>query len=218
MGRVHIKICGITNAEDAREAERLGADFLGLNFYAASPRYVPLQTAAAIVQELPASIAAVGLFVNDSMPAIRAILDRLRVVRAVQWHGERPPLPTEMPCKLVAAFAVRDADDLKAINRYLDQCRQASALPAAVLVDGHSGGRYGGTGRRAPWKLLADFHPGVDIILAGGLTPENVAEAVRIVRPYAVDVASGVESSPGRKDPEKMRRFIDSAREAAARL
>src|SRR5205807_7190811 len=89
--------------------------------------------------------------------------------------------------------------------------------PAAVLLDTQAGGLYGGTGVTAPWALLADFHPGVPVILAGGLTPENVAEAVRLVRPYAVDVASGVESRPGRKDAEKMRRFIDAAREAAAR-
>ena len=82
----------------------------------------------------------------------------------------------------------------------------------AVLLDGHAPGQYGGTGQTAPWPLLADFDPGVPVILAGGLTPENVAEAIRTVRPYAVDVASGVESSPGRKDPEKLRRFIDAVR------
>ena len=89
---------------------------------------------------------------------------------------------------------------------------------AAVLADAWVPGQYGGTGHLAPWRLLADFRPGVPLILAGGLTPENVAEAVRIVRPYAVDVASGVESSPGRKDPDKMRRFIDHARAAAESL
>jgi phosphoribosylanthranilate isomerase len=91
-------------------------------------------------------------------------------------------------------------------------------LPAAILVDAHVPGQFGGTGKTAPWELLADFKPEVPLILAGGLTPENVAEAVRIVRPYAVDVASGVEKSPGIKDPEKMKRFIENAREAAARL
>jgi phosphoribosylanthranilate isomerase len=91
-------------------------------------------------------------------------------------------------------------------------------MPAALLVDAHVRGQYGGTGRTAPWHLLADFRPGPPLILAGGLTPENVAEAVQTVRPYAVDVASGVEHSPGHKDPEKMRRFIENARDAALRL
>ena len=108
--------------------------------------------------------------------------------------------------------------DLQGIARYLDRCRSLELLPAAVLVDAHVSGQYGGTGQTLPWDLLADFRPGVPLILAGGLTPENVAEAVRLVRPYAVDVASGVELSPGRKDAEKMRRFIGSAREAAAKL
>jgi phosphoribosylanthranilate isomerase len=157
------------------------------------------------------------LFVNETTATIRGFVNRLRGLRAVQWHGERPPLPTEMPCNLVTAFAVGNADDLGAVGRYLDQCRDANALPAAILLDGQTRGLYGGTGRQAPWELLADFRPGVDIILAGGLTPENVAEAIRIVRPYGVDVAGGVESSPGKKDADAMRRFIDQAREAAAR-
>src|SRR5438046_2617438 len=130
MGQVRIKICGITNAADAQDAARLGADFLGLNFYGGSPRYVPADTAAAILQNLPPSIEAVGLFVNENSAAIRAIVDRLGALRAIQWHGEAPPLSTEMPCKLVAAFAVGDAGDLDAINRYLDRCRDANALPA----------------------------------------------------------------------------------------
>jgi phosphoribosylanthranilate isomerase len=104
---------------------------------------------------------------------------------------------------------------LQAITRYLDVCRLRGALPSAVLVDASVPGQYGGTGRQAPWHLLATFRPGVPLILAGGLTPDNVAEAVRLVRPYAVDVASGVESAPGHKDPDKVRRFIDKAREAA---
>jgi phosphoribosylanthranilate isomerase len=97
------------------------------------------------------------------------------------------------------------------VSRALDR------RPAAVLLDGHVPGQYGGTGRAAPWELLAEFRPGVPVILAGGLTPENVAEAVRVVRPYGVDVAGGVEAAPGRKDPEKIRRFLANAREAATR-
>jgi phosphoribosylanthranilate isomerase len=107
---------------------------------------------------------------------------------------------------------------LEKINRYLALAGEIGQMPAAVLVDGYAAGLRGGTGRTAPWHLLSDFRPGVPLILAGGLTPDNVAEAVRIVRPYAVDVASGVESVPGRKDPQKMKRFIAAVQEAAATL
>jgi phosphoribosylanthranilate isomerase len=119
------------------------------------------------------------------------------------------------PFRWVVAFAVRDRQSLTAIDAYLDRCRQEGRLPDALLVDAHVPGEYGGTGQVAPWDLLAEYRPPVPLILAGGLTPENVAEAVRRVRPYGVDVASGVESSPGRKDAEKMRRFIAEARRAA---
>src|SRR5438270_590880 len=105
---------------------------------------------------------------------------------------------------------------LERLTSYLELCRGLAKLPAAVLVDAHVAGQYGGTGQKAPWDLLADFKPGVPLILAGGLTPNNVAEAVRLVRPYAVDVASGVESAPGVKDLEKVRQFIDRARAAAS--
>ena len=109
---------------------------------------------------------------------------------------------------------VRDAGDLENLSAYLERCRARQQLPSAVLVDAHVAGQFGGTGQTAPWDLLADFQPGVPVILAGGLTPDNVATAIRRVRPYAVDVASGVESTPGRKDPEKVRRFIEAARGA----
>ncbi len=105
---------------------------------------------------------------------------------------------------------------MQEITDYLESCRRRQQLPAAILVDAHVAGQHGGTGQTAPWNLLAGFKPGVPLILAGGLTAENVAEAVRTVRPYAVDVASGVERTAGNKDPEKVRRFIDSARAAVA--
>ena len=112
------------------------------------------------------------------------------------------------PYPLVVAYRVRGPIDLEAIRADVEPRHQF----AAVLIDAHVPGQFGGTGQTAPWHLLAGFDPGVPVILAGGLTPENVAEAVRIVRPYGVDVASGVESSPGRKDAEKMRRFVDAVR------
>src|SRR5205814_2628888 len=119
--------------------------------------------------------------------------------------------------RLISAFPVHDTTSLTKISKYLNLAKAMGQMPDALLLDGHAPGQHGGTGQRAPWELLSTFRPGIPIILAGGLTPENVAEAVRVVRPYAVDVASGVERAPGLKDVEKMRRFIGAAREAAAR-
>jgi phosphoribosylanthranilate isomerase len=217
MARLRIKVCGITTAADAGWAADLGADAIGLNFYPPSPRFVAPARVEPILQALPPFVEAVGLFVNQPLPAIVDALTPLGRIGTVQWHGDHPEPGDVSPRRLVVAFAVRDQQSLHAIAAYLDACRERQLLPAAILVDAHLAGLYGGTGHTAPWDLLADLRPGVPLLLAGGLTPENVAEAVSRVRPDGVDVASGVESSPGRKDPEKLRRFIGNAREAAAR-
>jgi phosphoribosylanthranilate isomerase len=211
---VRIKICGITNPVDAEAAANCGADALGFNFYPRSPRYVPEEKAAGIIGALPPFVEPVGLFVNESFDNMTSLARRLERVFTIQCHGDQmDPCPAG-PMRFIPAFAVKDADSLARIALFLDRCRQESRLPAAVLVDAHVPGEYGGTGQKAPWNLLADFRPCVPLILAGGLTPDNVAEAVRVVAPYAVDVASGVEKSPGHKDVDKMRRFIDNARGA----
>jgi phosphoribosylanthranilate isomerase len=214
---VRIKVCGVTTEQDARQAADLGADAVGLNFYAQSPRHVPPSAVAAILRALPPFVDVVGVFVNQPLCDIVEVVRPLHHVRTVQWHGDHPEPARALPFRFVPAFAVRDLDSLTAIRTYLELCSKAGRVPDAVLVDAHVPGIYGGTGQLAPWHLLADFRPGVPLILAGGLTPDNVAEAVRIVRPYGVDVAGGVESSPGCKDAEKMRRFIANAREAAGR-
>jgi phosphoribosylanthranilate isomerase len=215
---LRIKICGVTNVADSQEAVRLGADAIGLNFYAPSVRSVERDQAEAILRELPPLVQAVGIFVNQPLQLVCTMVQPLGRIHTVQWHGEECDLSDCYPFHLIQAFPVRDAKSLLSITRYLDMCQTFGRLPSAVLVDAHVPGQHGGTGQTAPWNLLASFRPGVPVILAGGLTPENVAEAVRIVQPYAVDVASGVEVDPGRKDAEKMRRFIGNAREAAARL
>ena len=135
-------------------------------------------------------------------------------IRTVQMHGDLPETLSSGP-RWIPAFALRDAASLVKITTYLERLQSAGIVPAAVLVDAHFPGQFGGTGQTAPWHLLADFQPGVPVILAGGLTPDNVAEAIRVVRPYAVDVASGVESSPGKKDADKMCRFVDAVRGAS---
>lgn len=217
MTPLRIKICGVTNEADACRAAELGADAIGLNFYARSPRRIDPIMVSFILRALPPFVDAVGVFADQPLRQVFEQLNQIGAIRTIQWYGEHRELADPYPYRMIAAFPVRDAQSLLAITRYLDLCRDMGHLPAAVLVDAHAPGQHGGTGRPVPWQLLTDFHPDVPLILAGGLTPENVAEAIRLVNPYAVDVASGVESAPGRKDPEKMRRFIAAAREAAAK-
>jgi phosphoribosylanthranilate isomerase len=190
----------------------LGADSIGLNFHPGSPRKIDAATAGRIVRCLPPFVEAVGVFVEVPVPQVIEQLGPLGRIRTIQMHGKLGEAPDCFPYSFIPAFSVRGAEDLERIRAYLRSAREQQRLPAAVLVDGHAPGLHGGTGKTAPWDLLADFDPGVPLILAGGLTPENVAEAVRRVRPYAVDVASGVETSPGKKDMEKVKRFIEEAR------
>jgi phosphoribosylanthranilate isomerase len=212
---LRVKICGVTSVDDARTAALLGADAVGLNFHPGSPRCVDDATAAAVLRALPPFVEAVAVYVERPLAAVQEHLRALGRVHTIQMHGQQREVADCYPYHFVPAFPVRDEASLRAITGYLDACRGLGWLPAAVLVDGHSPEQHGGTGRAAPWELLASFQPGVPLILAGGLTPDNVAEAVRVVRPYGVDVASGVESAPGKKGPDKVRRFIENARAAA---
>jgi phosphoribosylanthranilate isomerase len=219
---LRIKICGITNAEDARQAAALGADAIGLNFHPLSPRYVKPAAVEEILRELPPFVEGVGVFVRETLEEACAIAGPFGQIRTIQRHGDEHEPTDIFPFRLIEAFRIgEDPNDMRELEIYLAIARSSLKRPDAVLLDGRAPGQYGGTGKSAPWKDVADFwhyaaqFHDVPLILAGGLTPDNVAEAVRIVRPYAVDVASGVESSPGRKDVEKMKRFIDNARSAA---
>lgn len=205
---VRIKICGVTTPADARAAADLGADAVGLNFYAKSPRFVDPERAAELVAALPPFTAAVGVFVDSPDDEICRIAAKLGL-RAVQTYSDAPLGCRFDPAAHVPAFRVKDADSLAAIRRFVAACR-----PAAALVDAFVAGEMGGTGHVAPWGLLAGFDPGVPLILAGGLTPENVGAAIRAVRPWGIDVASGVESAPGRKDATKMAAFVRAVRAA----
>jgi phosphoribosylanthranilate isomerase len=215
---LRVKVCGVTTTDDLIEAANLGVDAVGLNFHPASPRAVSADTALALLRELPPFVAAVGVFVQKSVQEAAGLVSRLTRIHTLQIHGGARELVAAFPYCYIPAFTVRDAADLTSIQHYLDACRAIGRSPSAILVDGHVPGLHGGTGQKAPWHLLSRFQPDVPLLLAGGLTPENVAEAVRAVRPWGVDVASGVESSPGRKDAARMRQFIEAAREAAFRL
>ena len=210
MVPVRVKICGVTTPEDARFAADCGADAVGLNFYPKSPRFLTAPRAAAVVRALPAFTAPVGVFVGMPVRQVCAVAFQLGL-RGVQTY-DAPHADDTFPFAHVPSFRVKDAAGLDHVRRYVEAATRSGRPPAAVLIDSHVEGQLGGTGHRAPWGLLAGFDPGVPLILAGGLTPENVAEAVALVRPWGVDVASGVESAPGRKDPDKVARFVHAAR------
>jgi len=202
---LRVKICGITRPEDAVAAAQAGADAIGLVF-ADSPRRVSESQAAAVLAALPPLVTPVALFVDASVERVRGVCGALGV-RTVQLHGDEPPevareLAAEGLCVL-KAFRVGQAADLEGMAGY----------PAdAFLLDSRVPGRAGGTGVAFDWRLAQQAEAARPIILAGGLSPENVAEAVARVRPYAVDVSSGVESAPGVKDAERVRAFVSAAR------
>ena len=198
---VRVKICGITNLDDARAAIDAGAAALGFNFYPHSARYVAPEVAAAIVTHLPRATCSVGVFVNESRERV-ATIARTVGLSAVQFHGdESPEFCRAWPQKVVKAIRVRDGHAAALAQHYAVDF---------ILADAYVEGQRGGTGRRIVPILLEGFERR-RLILAGGLTPQNVAAVVRAFRPYAVDVASGVETAPGQKDVDLMRRFIAQA-------
>jgi phosphoribosylanthranilate isomerase len=212
MIRGLVKICGVTTALDAAAAVEAGADFVGVNLYSGSPRFVKPASVGVILSALGGQARAVAVTVSPDRAHVAD--GSFSTFDILQWHDqEHEPRPW-LSQPLVPAFAIQSENDLMRIRHYVELCRQQGCLPQAILIDAFARGLHGGTGKAAPWHMLVGFDPGVPIILAGGLKPENVAEAIRLVKPYAVDVASGVESEPGRKDHDKMRRFIDAAREA----
>lgn len=197
-----IKICGTTNLDDALLAVELGADALGFIFYPKSPRYVKVQDAANICNALPPFVAKVGVFVDELEYEIEKALNEC-LLNALQFHGDEPPgFCQKFAAKSIKAIRVRDEESLRAAAEYdVD----------ALLLDTYTHESRGGTGRTFDWSLAVKAKELLSspIILSGGLTTVNVQEAIRKVRPYAVDVASGVERGPGKKDPEKLRKFID---------
>lgn len=210
---VRVKICGITTVDDALAAIDAGADMLGFNFYSQSPRYIMPAACQQIVSRIThhaSHITLVGVFVNSPLAEVKAILDDCGLHLA-QLHGDEPP-------EFVEALDGRAFKGLRPTTLEQAQAearRFARRGAPALLVDAYRPGTYGGTGQTGDWSLaraLAEEYP---ILLAGGLTPENVAEAVVQVRPWGVDVASGVESNPGHKDALKMRTFVRAAKAGA---
>jgi phosphoribosylanthranilate isomerase len=266
-----VKICGITDLGDALACSQAGADALGFNFCATSPRCLTFERASEICRSLPPEVARVGVFVNESAERIGYLAEQLRL-DWVQLHGDEPPDflaqlaakmgqapdihdPAPVPFsqhhfRVLRAFRLREPG-FQGVSGYLEDCQRLGTLPAAVLVDAYHAGAYGGTGKTVNWISVSAFarrlsltHDGEDLeralsgvrdiaggfagrdlaapildqplplVLAGGLRPDNVAEAIRIVRPAAVDTASGVETAPGRKDARLVREFVEQARSA----
>jgi phosphoribosylanthranilate isomerase len=207
--RPRVKICGITNSEDARAAIEFGADALGFNFFSGSKRYLPVIEAAGWIAELPAEIVKVAVLMNANWDEAVAVAG-LAFINALQLHGMETPefcqRLAEKGIQFAKAIPVATARPLRDTPEFFTR---------TLILDSSEAGEFGGSGRTFPWEMARDFvqaNPGLRVILAGGLTPENVAQAVDFVSPFGVDVTTGVESSPGRKDHGLLRAFIAAAR------
>ncbi len=206
MKCLKIKICGITRLPDALDACQAGADILGFNFVPQSPRYVNPYTARDIISALPPFVIRMGIFADEHLSVVNDLSGFLKL-DAVQLHGnENASYCQEVVLPVVKALRVATTSDLKEVDDY---------PVSAYLLDARVDGLLGGSGRTFPWKVAREFIRAKTVFVAGGLTPENVAEAVQTLAPYGVDAASGVEVAPGIKDAELMERFIRTARCAA---
>jgi len=215
-----VKICGITSLNDAQAAADAGADAIGLNFYPGSRRYVEPGTAFEICQQLP-QLLKVGVFVNEPSATIRQQAQQIGF-DAVQLHGDETPgqVADLADLRLIRAFRCRDSS-LETVEDYWHVCQQQESLPQALLLDAYHPEQYGGTGQCLAWNQLHPLPPlmrGSPWILAGGLTPTNVAEAIHSARPGGVDTAGGVESEPGQKDHALIQQFVTAARTAFTSL
>ncbi|MDH4161359.1 MAG: phosphoribosylanthranilate isomerase [Nitrospirota bacterium] len=203
---IRIKICGITNLDDAMAAAEAGADALGFIFYKKSPRYVEPLRAAEIIAQLPPFVTPVGVFVNEREEKIRETVS-LACLQAVQLHGdETPEFCQRFGTRVIKAFQIKNKESLKHMSHF---------RVSAYLLDSYKEGLRGGTGEIFDWHLAVVAKTFGRIILAGGLTPDNVTEAVKLVQPYGVDVAGGVEREKGLKDHGKLKKFITEVRRAS---
>jgi phosphoribosylanthranilate isomerase len=206
-----VKICGITNVDDALAAVGLGAWALGTIFYEHSPRRCDLEEAAAVGAAVRRKVELAGVFVNAPLDDVMGVLDNVPLT-ILQFHGDEGPAYCDEArrrtgLKVMKAARARERAAVQALSAYRTDFH---------LLDAHVPGRYGGTGEGFDWELAAEHPHEPPLVLSGGLEPDNVAEAIAVARPFAVDVASGVEAEPGRKDPEKLKRFFAAVERTAA--
>jgi len=200
-----VKICGITNFKDAVKSLDCGADALGFIFYEKSKRYIKPSDAGKIIKELPPFVTKVAVFVDSSYRQINKIINELSI-NLIQLHGnEAPEFCAKFRHPVIKALRIKDSIDKQEVDSFPTQ---------AILFDTHSESEYGGTGISFNWKLLKKLKIDKKIILSGGLNPDNIDEAIRTVKPYAVDVSSGVEKSYGIKDHQKIKKFIEAVENA----
>lgn len=200
-----VKICGITNYEDAANAAILGADFIGFNFYKSSPRYIDESEVKTIMEKMPNSVKKVGVFVNEKLDTVKKMVKDLNL-DLIQLHGDETPdyckqIKKETKKGIIKAFRIKDKSDIEKIKEYnVDY----------YLFDANKEGLFGGTGKTFNHSLLKNIKK--DFFLSGGLNEENVKEIIKTAKPFAVDTASGVEKNPRKKDPKKMKKFIEAVK------
>lgn len=202
---VRVKICGITNLEDAMAAIDFGADALGFVFFKGSPRCITLQQAEAIICKLPPFVTTVGVFVNETPEIIRSSISA--GIDVIQLHGEERPEACQFSRRSIKAIRIKSIDSLEPLKTFKN-------LVSGFLLDAYTADALGGTGQKFNWDIAVEAKQFGRIILAGGLTPDNIRDAIVHVKPYGVDVSSGVEQKKGKKDHQKVKLFIERAKEA----
>ena len=212
-----IKICGITRAADAMAAAEAGADAIGLNFFPGSRRFITRSVAAEVLQAIPRSVVRVGVFVNATVAEVCRAHDELEL-DLIQLHGDEPPdfIP-QLDGRLVMKAFRLGPSGLVPVAAYLEACDDLGVMPTMLLIDSFQQASYGGTGVACDWSAAAKYWElpiAQPLVLAGGLTPANIRQAIQAVRPIAVDTASGVETAPGIKDRDLIGRFTSAARQA----
>ena len=203
---VRVKICGITHIDDAMAAIDFGADALGFVFFKGSPRYVSPEQSASIITKLPPFISTVGVFVDEPLKEVEKIVTAT-CLDIIQLHGEETPEACRVSRRVVKAIRVKSINSLEPLKHFHDKV-------SAFLLDAYAPDALGGTGLKFNWDIAIEAKQFGRIILAGGLTPDNIQQAIRHVRPYGVDVSSGVEATKGRKDYKKLKLFIEKAKTA----
>jgi phosphoribosylanthranilate isomerase len=202
---VRIKICGITNLADALLAADLGADALGFIFYSKSPRHLAPETAREIIAQLPPFVTSVGVFVDEETQVVRELAAQAGL-DWIQVHGqESPDYCRSLGRRVIKGFRIKDESSLKDLEPF-------QGAVQAFLLDTYKKGQVGGTGETFDWRVAREAKKYGQIMLAGGLTPDNVAQAIEVAQPEAIDTASGTEAAPGKKDPEKLRAFFSATR------